>query len=140
MSFRTRRRNGLDMDLLERVARSHLGRPIIAWIFAHMSTAIPVQRLRETATLLAFHHPRPSYALHILLVPKKPLRDLADLSPDDDTFLADIFRTTQSLVAEFQLEECGFRLILNGGEYQEVPQLHFHLISEHYEESGEQNE
>ncbi|MEZ4510613.1 MAG: hypothetical protein R3C62_01950 [Chloroflexota bacterium] len=38
-----------------------------------MSFLIPVQRLRETATLLAFHHPKPSYPLHILLVPKRPL-------------------------------------------------------------------
>jgi histidine triad (HIT) family protein len=128
------------MDLLEWVARSHLGRLIIAWIFAHMSFAIPVQRLRETDTLLAFHHPRPSYGLHILLVPKKPLRGLADLSPGDDAFLTDVFRAAQSLVAEFQLDECGYRLILNGGEYQEVPQLHFHLISEHYEEREEQSE
>jgi diadenosine tetraphosphate (Ap4A) HIT family hydrolase len=36
----------------------------------------------------------------------------------------------QSLVVEFRLEEIGYRLIVNGGKYQDVPQLHFHLVSE----------
>jgi diadenosine tetraphosphate (Ap4A) HIT family hydrolase len=35
---------------------------------------------------------------------------------------------TQSLVAEHQL--AGYRMIVNGGEYQEFPHLHFHLISD----------
>jgi diadenosine tetraphosphate (Ap4A) HIT family hydrolase len=36
----------------------------------------------------------------------------------------------QSLVGDFALEACGYRLVTNGGRYQDVPQLHFHLISE----------
>lgn len=95
-----------------------------------MSFAIPVKRLHETATLLAFYHPRPSYAVHILIVPKKALDSLSALDSSDDIFLADVFRTTQILVKELNLATNGYRLIVNGGEYQEVPQLHFHLISE----------
>jgi diadenosine tetraphosphate (Ap4A) HIT family hydrolase len=34
----------------------------------------------------------------------------------------------QSLVEENQLS--AYRLIVNGGEYQDFPQLHFHLISD----------
>ena len=35
----------------------------------------------------------------------------------------------QSLVAELDVEGPGYRLIVNGGGYQGVPQLHFHLVS-----------
>ena len=35
-----------------------------------------------------------------------------------------------SLVAELQLEKRGYRLIANGGAYQDVPHLHFHLVSD----------
>ena len=94
-----------------------------------MSFAIPVQRLRETARLMAFHHPRPSYPVHILLVPKKAIADLAALTAADADFMLDLFSTVQSLVVEFQLEKAGYRLITNGGPYQALPQLHFHLIS-----------
>ena len=96
-----------------------------------MSFALPVERLRETSTLLAFYHPKPAYPLHILLVPKKPIGTLAELDPTADTdFLADLYSTAQSLVEQFQLAQSGYRLIVNGGTYQDFPYLHFHLISD----------
>jgi histidine triad (HIT) family protein len=102
--------------------------PGIGWIFAHLSFAIPVKRLRETETLLAFCHPKPAYAFHVLLLPKKAILSLNELDATDTTFLADLYSTVQSLVDEFQLP--AYRLIVNGGEYQDFPQLHFHLVSD----------
>jgi histidine triad (HIT) family protein len=100
----------------------------IGWMFEHMSFVIPVARLRETETLLAFYHPKPSYPFHVLLVPKKAVASLKDFNPTDTTFLTDLYATVQSLVEEFHLP--AYRLIVNGGEYQDFPQLHFHLVSE----------
>jgi histidine triad (HIT) family protein len=111
------------------LARLPLTRLLIGWIFAHMSFAIPVNRLRDTDTLLAFYHPQPSYPVHILLVPKKAIGSLVELQSEDDVFLAEVFRVTQELVRELDLTTSGYRLIVNGGEYQDVPQLHFHLVS-----------
>lgn len=101
--------------------------PLIGWIFAHMSFAIPVKRLRETETLMAFYHPKPSYKFHVLLAPKKAVKSLTEFDARDSAFLADLYSTVQSLVEEFQLP--AWRLIVNGGEFQDFPQLHFHLIS-----------
>lgn len=92
-----------------------------------MSFVIPVKRLRETKTLMAFHHPIPSYQFHVLLVPKKAVASLKDFDSRDISFLSDLYSTVQSLVDEFQL--AAYRLIVNGGEYQDFPQLHFHLVS-----------
>ena len=102
--------------------------PLIGWIFAHMSFVIPVKRLRETKTLMAFHHPKPSYDFHVLLVPKRSISSLKDFDSNDTRFLSDLYSTVQSLVEEFHL--AAYRLIVNGGEYQDFPQLHFHLISD----------
>ncbi len=115
--------------ILLSLARAPLAAFFISRLFAHMSFLIPVQRLRETQTLLAFHHPTPGHRVHILIVPKKAIPSLRDLTLEDAPFLADLFQTTQSLVAELGLESAGYRLIVNGGAYQDVPQLHFHLIS-----------
>ena len=96
-----------------------------------MSFALPVDRLSETATLLAFHHPRPAYPLHILLVPKKPIATLTALDPAADAdFLTDVYATAQTLIEQFHLAENGYRLIVNGGKFQDFPYLHFHLISD----------
>jgi histidine triad (HIT) family protein len=102
--------------------------PLIGWIFEHMSFTIPVKRLRETETLMAFYHPKPSYQFHVLLVPKKAVASLQEFDPEDSAFLTELYSTVQSLVVEYQLT--AWRLIVNGGEYQDFPQLHFHLVSE----------
>ncbi|HET6823655.1 MAG TPA: HIT domain-containing protein [Anaerolineales bacterium] len=102
--------------------------PLIGWIFAHMSFAIPVKRLCETETLMAFYHPKLAYPFHVLLVPKKAVASLKEFDSADTAFLTDVYSTVQNIVSEFQLS--AYRLILNGGEYQDFPQLHFHLISE----------
>ena len=104
------------------------GRLLIGWMFEHMSFALPVQRLRETDTLLAFHHPKPSYPFHVLLVPKKAVASLKDFDARDAEFLGDLYATVQGLVDEFHLP--AYRLIVNGGDYQDFPQLHFHLIAD----------
>jgi histidine triad (HIT) family protein len=118
------------MRIVFPVARSWLGTRIVPWVFAHMSFALPISRLRETERLLAFYHPRPVYPVHVLIVPKKTIPSLMALSRNDADLLVEIYETVHSLVAELALEEKGYRLIANGGPYQEVAQLHFHLISE----------
>ena len=101
--------------------------PLIGWMFAHMSFAIPVKKLRETETLMAFYHPKPAYPFHVLLVPKRAVKTLMEFDSTDSVFLTDLYSTVQSLVKEFHLT--AYRLIVNGGEHQDFPQLHFHLIS-----------
>ncbi len=115
--------------ILFKLARSSLVGWIVGWLFAHMSFVIPVNRLRETDTLIAFHHPKPSYRVHILLIPKRKLPNLLAVGPAEADFFADLYPIVQELVIEFALEKPGYTLLVNGGAYQDVPQLHFHLIS-----------
>ena len=93
----------------------------------HLPFVIPLKCLRETASLLAFFHPNPAHPFHVLLIPKQALRSLADIEPGSP-FLADLVSATQSLVNEYHLP--AYRLVVNGGGYQEFPHLHFHLVSD----------
>ncbi len=119
-----------EMNTLYCLANTALGKFIIYILFTKMSFLIPAKRLRETDTLIAFHHPKPSYSVHILLIPKLDLPNFQALDANDPRFMADLIKTAQSLVEEFGLAEKGYRLIVNGGEYQDFPHLHFHLISD----------
>lgn len=105
-------------------------RLLIGWIFQYMSFAIPAQKLRQTNTLLAFYHPYPAYPVHILIVPRRAVPGLDALKDSDQDFLVDLFSVVQSLVIDLNLNERGYRLVVNGGKYQDIPQLHFHLICE----------
>lgn len=100
-------------------------------MMTHMSWMIPISRLRETAALMVFFHPKPSYEFHILIVSKRPYATLVDAYRDLDgaCFHQDLAETVISLVDEFDLERKGYRLITNGGPYQDIPQLHYHLVS-----------
>jgi histidine triad (HIT) family protein len=119
------------MTGLRRVLYSAFFVRLFQWMLVHMSFALPVDRLRETGTLVAFRHPHPAYPVHVLLVPKRPVASLADLDPAIDAgFLADLVTTVQSLVDELHLPQAGYRLVANGGKYQDFPHLHFHLISD----------
>jgi histidine triad (HIT) family protein len=118
------------LRLLFRLAHSRWAGGLIRVGISHMAFAIPIKRLRETATLLAFNHPSPGYPVHVLIIPKREYRSLLDLDPADTAFQRDLFETVRSLVIELCLEKTGYRLIANGGAYQDIPILHFHLIAE----------
>jgi histidine triad (HIT) family protein len=111
------------------LVRTRLAGWLIREVFAHMSYAVPVKRIKETPSLIAFHHPNPGYPVHILLVPKRDYPSLLDLPVQDSEFMCDLIQTVQLLVRELGLEQVGYRLVVNGGPNQDVPVLHFHLIS-----------
>jgi len=96
-----------------------------------MTTIMPVNKLYETKLVLAFYHPKPAHSTHILIVPKRAIKSFADLSETDLPVVNDVIITAQHLVQELQLAEKGYRLLVNGGAYQDVKQIHFHLVSDH---------
>ena len=116
-------------NTLFRMAKTKLGASLMGTIFGAMPFLIPSEKLIETDTLVAFHHPVPSYRIHILLVPRRHYSSLMELDAADLTFMQDLIRSAQELVARFDLEAGGYRLLVNGGKSQDVPYLHFHLIS-----------
>lgn len=95
----------------------------------NMSFAIPMKRLAETPHLLAFRHPSPAYPIHVLILPRHPIGSLLELDDQDAGFLSDLLATVKQLILDLNLQDVGYRLITNGGKYQEVGMLHFHLVS-----------
>ncbi len=116
-------------EMLFLFARSRLGGTIVGWSFAHMSWIIPVDKLYETDRVVAFHHPKPSHPVHVLIVPKKPIESVLSIGDDDTGYVTEVISAAQHIVRILELEESGFRLIVNGGHYQDVRQVHFHLVS-----------
>lgn len=94
-----------------------------------MSKFFPFERLAETDSWIAFRHPEPIYQVHILLVPKKAISNLLEISEEDSDLIKELIPLVQKVVIDLQLEQTGYRLITNGGIYQDIPQLHFHLVS-----------
>jgi histidine triad (HIT) family protein len=115
--------------LLKVIVQMRLMRVLFLWCLENMNELLPVNKICETPSLICFYHPQPAYPVHILLMPKRDIRGLSQLDSMADEFLPDLFMTVHQLVEELELEQVGYRLIVNGGAYQEFPQLHFHLVS-----------
>lgn len=108
---------------------------MVGFLFKHMDTFLPVDRLYQNDHWVAFHHPQPDYPLHILILPRENIPSLMQASLDSTESYRALFAAVQILVRDFNLEACGYRLICNGGPNQLVPQWHWHLISESRQES-----
>jgi histidine triad (HIT) family protein len=92
---------------------------------------IPAEILHEDGTVLAFKDVHSQAPVHILVIPKKHVPRVMDLSPEDLPLVADIHRVIQSLARQQAVEETGFRLVVNNGPNagQAVDHLHYHVLA-----------
>ena len=103
---------------------------IVGIAFGKFSSILPLTRIEETEKVIAFNHPKPEYKQHILIVPKKRIRNLSSVSKDTFGYLNDLIFVAKKIIKKQKLEDSNYRLIINGGENQDIKQLHAHLISE----------
>ena len=86
----------------------------------------PVEKVLETENALAYHHTRPFWPVHIVVVPKQHVDSLLTVENELLIELMDLAKK----VAKKVLDEHGaVRVITNLGEYQDSKHLHFHVVS-----------
>lgn len=102
---------------------------LISYLLAHASKWVPVKHVRETNSWLAFMHPNPTYPIHLVIVPKRQIENWMQLPLNDPALYAEFVEITQDLIKDFFLETTGYRIITNGGNYQDFPHLHIHLVA-----------
>jgi histidine triad (HIT) family protein len=93
-----------------------------------LSGKTPVTIVDETEQELAFHHTRPAYEQHIVVIPKKHVASLLALDENDAPLLLELLAVVR-LVAAQMVSECGAcRVITNLGDYQDSKHLHWHVV------------
>jgi diadenosine tetraphosphate (Ap4A) HIT family hydrolase len=100
---------------------------LVRLAFGRLWWLLPVRRVAQTRGVLAFDHPAPSWQPHLLLVPKRSIRSVLAARPADAPLVGELLRLALVLAHRRGLHRQGFALLVNGGAYQDVPQLHFHL-------------
>ncbi|MDR2637338.1 MAG: histidine triad nucleotide-binding protein [Zoogloeaceae bacterium] len=90
---------------------------------------IPSKRAYEDELVFAFHDIHPLRPTHILVIPKRHIESLAQVTPADEPVLGRMLSVAQRLAAENGSTD-GFRGIINTGRIggQEVPHLHLHIL------------
>lgn len=92
-----------------------------------LSENTQVHVIRETERVLAFHHTRPTWEFHAVIIPKEHVRVLTDVN--DKSLLAELLAVAQEIIREHELNDSNYKLITNGGSHQSSQHLHFHLVS-----------
>lgn len=92
-----------------------------------LSEKIEVKKVRETDNVLAYYHTRPNWTVHIVIIPKKHVRRLVEL--DNLGVIQEIFSVAKEIIVEMGLAETNYKIITNGGNFQDSQHLHFHLVS-----------
>ena len=82
----------------------------------------------ETDKTIVFKHPRPRYRIHYIFVPKKDIKNIGELTDEDNEHIIDLFSTIVTIVNKLGTKN--YRLWTNGPEKQDVTYLHFHLGAE----------
>ncbi len=91
--------------------------------------SIPAEIVYEDDKMLAFKDIRPSAPVHLLLIPKKHIASLQDLSAEDGELISAMMLAVSKIAAENGLA-AGFKTQINTGVQggQEVFHLHIHIM------------
>jgi histidine triad (HIT) family protein len=91
---------------------------------------IPSEKLYEDEHVVAFRDIQPQAPVHVLVVPRKPLVSVADAGIEDAELLGRLLLAAAKVARSLGLEDDGYRLVTNIGEYggQSVFHLHVHLL------------
>jgi histidine triad (HIT) family protein len=91
---------------------------------------IPARVVYEDDVLLAFEDIKPQAPVHILIIPKDHFASLAEASEQKTALLGRLLLQAKDIARLKNLEETGYRIVLNTGRDsgQDVPHLHFHLL------------
>ena len=90
---------------------------------------IPSEIVFEDDLCLAFRDINPQAPTHVLIVPKKPIPSVDDVTEDDEPTIGHLFSAARQVAASEGLSS-GYRLVVNCGEdgQQTVLHLHVHLL------------
>ena len=94
------------------------------------NSQIPAKIVYQDEDVVAFEDINPQSPHHILLIPRRHIPSMAELTPGDGPVLASLFTTAAKLAQDLGINESGYRFVTNVGPDagQSVFHLHFHLL------------
>jgi histidine triad (HIT) family protein len=100
-------------------------------LFCNMlAKKIPADVVYEDEHALAFRDIRPVAPTHVLVIPKKHIAAVHDLTDDDAGTIGRVILAARTVAREQGLEEGGYRLVINDGDAagQSVHHIHVHVL------------
>ena len=95
-----------------------------------LSGEIDSDIIYEDEKIFAINDINPVAKVHILIIPKKKIPTINDLSESDANLIGGMFICAKNLAKEFDIDQTGYRLLFNTNSdaMQTVFHIHLHLI------------
>ena len=84
----------------------------------------------ENDIIIAFKDIQPVAPVHILIIPKKEIKTINDISDIDKSLIGELFIVAKQIAKDLNIHDNGYRIVFNCNEDggQSVYHLHLHLI------------
>jgi histidine triad (HIT) family protein len=91
---------------------------------------IPSKRLHEDERLVVIADINPQAPLHALVIPRRHIATLNDLTADDDGLVGEMTRRAAAIAKDAGYAESGYRTVFNcnAGAGQTVFHIHLHVL------------
>jgi len=91
---------------------------------------LPADFIHKDDSLVVFKDINPHAPIHLLIVPRKHIRSINDLTPGDEKIISKMVRTGKEMAANMSISKSGYKLLFNveRGGGQVIFHLHLHLI------------
>ena len=77
--------------------------------------------------MLAYHHTRPFWTVHLVVVPKRHLASLTSLTAGDEADVRALLAVVQTVARRVEDEHGEAAVLTNLGAYQDSKHLHVHV-------------
>ena len=94
------------------------------------SGEITAKKVFEDDVAVAFHDINPQAPTHVLIVPRKHIPSLDDMTEAENATIGATLLRAAQIARDLKLESDGYRVVVNTGEAagQTVFHIHFHIL------------
>jgi histidine triad (HIT) family protein len=85
----------------------------------------------EDDYVLAFNDVNPQAPVHVLIIPKKHISTVNDVSADDQDIMGKLFSAAKAIASQQGISDDGYRLVVNCNKQagQVVFHIHMHMLA-----------
>lgn len=92
---------------------------------------IPADKVYEDQEVLAFRDINPQAPIHVLIISKRHIATINDLTSTDAGLVGQLYLTAKQIAADLGVAESGYRTVMNCNRDsgQDVFHIHLHLLA-----------
>ena len=91
---------------------------------------IPADIVFDDETVIAFKDIKPIAPVHVVIIPKKHIKSVADANDNDVLLMGKLIMAAKKIAEDLEISNKGYKLLIRVGKGggQEVDHIHLHLL------------